>query len=119
MSITNIVGVTFAVSDMARTVEFYKKLGFNVAFGAVNSEFVTLSASGAYVNLVLRPGYEGQWWGRTIFRVDSADAQFAIALAEGLKPDEPRDAAWGERYFHIVDPDGHELSFAEVLPGQT
>lgn len=24
----------------------------------------------------------------------------------------PRDAPWGERYFHVRDPDGHELSFA-------
>jgi hypothetical protein len=24
----------------------------------------------------------------------------------------PRDAKWGEQFVHIVDPDGHELSFA-------
>ena len=24
----------------------------------------------------------------------------------------PRDAEWGERFFHITDPDGHQLSFA-------
>ena len=27
----------------------------------------------------------------------------------------PRDAKWGERYFHITDPDGHELSFARPV----
>ncbi|MGH8701888.1 MAG: VOC family protein, partial [Burkholderiales bacterium] len=27
----------------------------------------------------------------------------------------PADAPWGERYFHISDPDGHELSFARPL----
>jgi len=27
----------------------------------------------------------------------------------------PADAPWGERYFHILDPDGHELSFARRL----
>jgi uncharacterized glyoxalase superfamily protein PhnB len=27
----------------------------------------------------------------------------------------PSDAPWGERYFHIRDPDGHELSFARRL----
>jgi hypothetical protein len=26
-----------------------------------------------------------------------------------------RDAEWGERFFHLVDPDGHELSFARPL----
>ncbi|MCY3569357.1 MAG: VOC family protein, partial [Chloroflexi bacterium] len=24
-------------------------------------------------------------------------------------------APWRERYFHIVDPDGHEISFAKPL----
>jgi uncharacterized glyoxalase superfamily protein PhnB len=28
----------------------------------------------------------------------------------------PGDAEWGERYFHVKDPDGHELSFARPLP---
>jgi catechol 2,3-dioxygenase-like lactoylglutathione lyase family enzyme len=27
----------------------------------------------------------------------------------------PRDAEWGERFFHLTDPDGHELSFARPL----
>jgi hypothetical protein len=27
----------------------------------------------------------------------------------------PRDAEWGERFFHLTDPDGHELSFASPL----
>ena len=30
-------------------------------------------------------------------------------------PNAPRDAEWGERYFHITDPDGHELSFARPV----
>ncbi|MDQ3972393.1 MAG: VOC family protein, partial [Thermoproteota archaeon] len=25
---------------------------------------------------------------------------------------EPSDAPWGERYFHIQEPDGYQLSFA-------
>jgi hypothetical protein len=27
----------------------------------------------------------------------------------------PRDATWGERHFHVADPDGHELSFARGI----
>jgi catechol 2,3-dioxygenase-like lactoylglutathione lyase family enzyme len=119
MSISSIAAVTFAVRDMSATVAFYDKLGFSLVHGDANSEFATRRAQAAYVNLVVRPGYEGQWWGRTIFRVDSADAQYAAAFSAGLAPDEPRDAPWGERYFHITDPDGHELSFAELLPGQS
>jgi hypothetical protein len=28
----------------------------------------------------------------------------------------PRNAEWEQRYFHLSDPDGHELSFARPLP---
>ena len=39
------------------------------------------------------------------------------ARAAGFAPaTAPRDAEWGERYFHLTDPDGHELSFARPLP---
>jgi uncharacterized glyoxalase superfamily protein PhnB len=33
----------------------------------------------------------------------------------GFPADKPRNASWGERYFHMRDPDGHELSFARPL----
>ena len=36
--------------------------------------------------------------------------------AAGCQPTTaPRDAEWGERFFHLIDPDGHELSFARPL----
>ena len=43
--------------------------------------------------------------------------QLQARLVEtGLTPDAyPQNAAWGERYFHITDPDGHELSFARRI----
>ena len=48
--------------------------------------------------------------------VDDVDACHARAIAAGYKPEaEARDAPWGERFFHIRDPDGHELSFARPL----
>ncbi|MGE0417017.1 MAG: VOC family protein, partial [Acetobacteraceae bacterium] len=55
-------------------------------------------------------------WGRAIFHVSDVDATHAQAVAAGYTPSfTPRDASWGERYFHIRDPDGHELSFARPL----
>ena len=39
-------------------------------------------------------------------------------MEKGFHPDSPQDASWGERYFHLPDPDGHELSFARpISPG--
>ncbi len=41
------------------------------------------------------------------------------AMAQGLRPQfAPREAEWGEHYFHIADPDGHELSFAKPSSGK-
>jgi uncharacterized glyoxalase superfamily protein PhnB len=51
-----------------------------------------------------------------IFHVSDVDAFHRRALEQGLAPTTaPGDAPWRERYFHISDPDGHELSFARPL----
>ena len=39
----------------------------------------------------------------------------AYLKERGFDPARPRDASWGERYFHMSDPDGHELSFARPI----
>jgi uncharacterized glyoxalase superfamily protein PhnB len=40
------------------------------------------------------------------------DGLYQRVVAAGCRPEAPpRDAPWGERFFHITDPDGHELSF--------
>ena len=44
------------------------------------------------------------------------DALYGRAMHAGHSPQaSPRDAEWRERYFHLRDPDGHELSFAAPL----
>lgn len=116
MAVEHIIAVTFAVADMARSVGFYEKCGFRVTYGGADADFTTLQSGEAFVNLVRTPDHTANWWGRAIFRVASADEQYRLVTAAGLSPHAPpRDAAWGERYFHLTDPDGHELSFAELL----
>ena len=54
--------------------------------------------------------------GRVIFYESDVDGLYARLLAAGYRADTtPRDADWGERFFHLTDPDGHELSFARPL----
>ncbi len=63
-----------------------------------------------------QPTGHWSWWGRVTFYVADVDELYDRALAAGLQPTTaPRDAEWGERFFHLVDPDGHELSFARLL----
>ena len=109
--------VTLSVADMARSYRYYILLGFQTEYGGPEAAFTSFRIGGQFLNLDHVPGFVlAGTWGRVIFHVDSVDAVYERALAAGLKPEmEPRDAEWGERYFHILDPDGHELSFARLL----
>ena len=117
MTIRSISAVTVATHDMARALRFYRALGFDVRYGGDTAAFSSLAAGDGFLNLIAaEPGRRWAWWGRVIFHVADVDALYRQALAAGLQPEAaPADAAWGERYFHITDPDGHELSFARPL----
>jgi catechol 2,3-dioxygenase-like lactoylglutathione lyase family enzyme len=112
-----ISAITLATGDMVRAVDFYEALGFVAKQGGRSTSFTSFQAGSGYLNLVLVERDQARaWWGRAIFYVDDVDAQYARAVAARLAPDfPPRDASWGERYFHILDPDGHELSFARSI----
>ena len=114
----SISAVTLATHDMARALAFYETLGFALRYGGATASFSSLDAGSAYLNLIAEgtAGRSWSWWGRVIFHVADVDALHERAVARGLRPDAaPADASWGERYFHITDPDGHELSFAKPL----
>ena len=112
-----ISAVTLATHDMARAVGFYRALGFELASGGPRAGFTSFGVGDGRLNLIAAPPEaRWGWWGRVIFHVHDVDALHARALAAGLAPEAPpRDAEWGERYFHLRDPDGHELSFARPL----
>jgi len=104
---------------MAAAVAFYQGLGLETAYGGPGAGFTSLRVGGGqFLNLIaMPPERRWSWWGRFILHVDDVDAVHARALAAGLHPEAPpRDAEWGERYFHITDPDGHEVSIARPLP---
>lgn len=109
-----ISALTLATHDMAQAVRFYQALGFVVHYGGAESPFTSLRAGVSYLNLIAESEQrQWSWWGRPIFYVTDIDAFYDHACAAGILPEmEPRDGPWAERYFHLTDPDGHELSFA-------
>ena len=116
MELESISAVTLAVRDMARSVRFYQAAGFQLLYGGPEGDFTSFRAGQGYLNLTLGAGYEPHWWGRVIFHVSNVDEAYSMVIAGGLTTDTmPQDAPWGERYFHLTDPDGHELSFARTL----
>ncbi|MFT5530835.1 MAG: catechol 2,3-dioxygenase-like lactoylglutathione lyase family enzyme [Candidatus Poriferisodalaceae bacterium] len=121
MAVHSINAITFRVAEMARSVEFYETLGFELQFGGSSSPFSTLASGECFVNLTSEEDESVEsGWGRVIFHVDSLDDVDALhdrAIAGSLTPQHPpRDAPWGERMFAIFDPDGHDLSFAYPSP---
>lgn len=112
-----ISAITLGTHDMARAVRFYRALGFELRYGGEDADFTSLRVGGSYLNLIAQPAeVTWSWWGRLIFHVADVDALYAHARTLGLHPHAPpEDAPWGERYFHLTDPDGHELSFARPL----
>ncbi|MEZ0601243.1 VOC family protein [Paraburkholderia sp. IW21] len=114
--IESLSAITLATHDMRRAVLFYEALGFPIKFGGPQEAFTSFAFGGSYLNLIVDTRAPVNWWGRVIVYTSDVDALYRKALAAGLKPSlEPSDAPWGERYFHITDPDGHEISFARPL----
>jgi catechol 2,3-dioxygenase-like lactoylglutathione lyase family enzyme len=118
--VESISAVTLHTADMAAAVAFYNALGFHLLYGGADAPFTSFRVGSGYLNLQLDPGgtLEKAIWGRIVLWVDDVDAMYERALTAGYRPDSsPADAPWGERYFCIHDPSGHELSFARPLTG--
>jgi catechol-2,3-dioxygenase len=86
MTVERISAVTLRVASMKTSLRFYREVvGMEVIYGGENGCFSSLR---------------------------SADAKGPIL---NLEQGHPVTDSWGERYFHMSDPDGHELSFAYPL----
>jgi catechol 2,3-dioxygenase-like lactoylglutathione lyase family enzyme len=116
-TIETISEITFRVLNMEASVRFYRNvLGMELLYGGERARFSSLRANdseSAILNLERRDTVSR--WGRLIFHVTNVDAFWTHLKEEGFEPKIPQDAPWGERYSHMLVPDGHELSFARPL----
>jgi catechol 2,3-dioxygenase-like lactoylglutathione lyase family enzyme len=117
MRIEKMSAVTLKVASMQDSVRFYRNvLGMEIVFGGEDAFFSSLCATdGSMPILNLEQGRSVPGWGRMIFYVADVDTFWEYLRGKGFNPESPRDASWGERYFHMSDPDGHELSFARPI----
>lgn len=117
LTIESISAVTLFTPDIAASIGFYRSLGFEKLYGGEGEPLTSFRVGTGFLNLI----HTVEWdrtksWGRTIIYVSDVDAMFKRCIDNGWTPStEPTDAAWGERYFHISDPAGHEISFARPI----
>ena len=124
MKVEKISAVTLPVSDMKKSFEFYSKIpNFKIVYGGPDSKFTSFiieDVTKSYLNLKLSK-INSPDFGRIIFYVDSIDEFFAYMENDetisglGKLESKPQDAIWGERFFHMLDPDGYKLSFATPI----
>ena len=121
---TKISAVTLPICDMKKSIDFYSKIpNFKMVFGGTNNQFTSFLIDGtekSYLNLKLDEVHSPNF-GRIIFYTDDVDELFAymqddkIISELGKFESKPEDAVWGERFFHMLDPDDYKLSFATPL----
>lgn len=118
MDILSINAVTLATSNMKQAIKFYTTIGFVLFEGGIDEKFTSFGIGASQVLNITneRSNVKVSWWGRLIIYVSDVDNLYQHIIKQGLTPDfAPRDAEWNERYFHITDPDGHEISFAQRI----
>jgi catechol 2,3-dioxygenase-like lactoylglutathione lyase family enzyme len=144
MKVYRISAITLKVKDMEKSSSLYSKIpGFRLTYGGKPSDRFTTFEIGegrnatTYLNLELIEYNEGssdfskisnlgktranEDFGRIIFHTENVDRLYSYMKQDEyiskhiVIENEPTNAPWGERFFHVREPDGYQLSFAQPL----
>lgn len=109
-------GVSLPVSDLVRSIEFYRQFGFDVQ--GQDPNFAMLRMGEGTIGLLKM---DLSKWPRGLrgaihieLSTGDLDALFEQLEGQGvhfLQP--PRDRSWGERTMSTFDPDGYRLEIAQ------
>ena len=131
--VNRISAVTLIIKNMERSCSFYSQIpGFKLTYGETSNDSFTTYQIGRYnnitfLNLELKklPSHDNENisnnFGRIIFYTDDVDRLYTYFKTNKTifnlirLENEPVDAPWNERYFHIREPDGYQLSFAPSI----
>jgi catechol 2,3-dioxygenase-like lactoylglutathione lyase family enzyme len=109
--------VEIEVADLARTINFYDRLGFQLV--RCSGNFASLRFGSGWLFVTRGPRASANAASGTNLRVvvSDIDATWAAATQTGASIERPiADRSYGLRDFTIRDPDGFALRFAARLP---
>jgi catechol 2,3-dioxygenase-like lactoylglutathione lyase family enzyme len=133
--VNRISAVTLIIKNMERSCSFYSNIpGFKLTYGGTSSDSFTTYHIGKYNNITflnlelrkLSDNFSSEYnninnFGRIIFYTDDVDRLYTYFKTNKsisnliILENEPTNASWNERYFHIREPDGFQLSFAQPI----
>ncbi|HMS49999.1 MAG TPA: VOC family protein [Candidatus Saccharibacteria bacterium] len=123
MKMKSVAGIIFLVSDLDRSIEFYKTLGFEFkkqnpgisAHAYLNWFWIELLPKDKVVTEEFKADAVNDQKGRGQYlhiNVGDVDTFYKDVIVRGLKPsNQPADFPWGHREFVLDDPDGYKLVF--------
>ena len=137
MKIYKISAVTLIIENMERSCRFYSQIpGLKLVYGGSSDDtFTTFELEEEHISkmclnleLSIINNNNNHWhqrkrknFGRIIFYTEDVDGLYSYFRSNKnisnliSFENEPANAAWGERYFHIREPDGYQLSFAKPI----
>src|SRR5688500_12163236 len=143
MNVYRISAITLIVKDMAKSGALFSKItGFRLTCGVklydrfslfeimkannatyFNIELIEADEGGSanYMNPNIGKTRDNENFGRIIFHTDNVDKLYSYMEYDEyvsksvMFENEPTNAPWGERFFHIREPNGYQLSFAQPL----
>ena len=134
VNVYKISAVTLLIKDMKRSCDFYSKIpGFKLIYGGSPCDLFTtyeIGNSAVYLNLELSKTMTNSQKGdarnavKIILHTENVDKLYFYFKNDKticrliLFENEPTNASWGERYFHVRDPDGYLLSFAKTIKNE-
>lgn len=106
----SLVGLTLHVSDVERSLSFYKRLPGSSVLFHIPGKFALLRVGSGRLGLLQdqkRPFH---------IEVDCQDLDATCALLQqsGFQTDGPRTRAWGERDVLVIDPDGNLVEIGQA-----
>ncbi len=129
MSILRLEGLSLTVTDLARSVEFYAKIGFEIVYqtepvfalirmgGVGGSTIGLLSIAEAQKEGVVQPSPAQARATHVELTTDDLDGLYTLLISRGVIFNEPpHDEPW-ERVMTAFDPDGYAVEFAQGKRG--